>query len=178
MNKMIYEVIGSSGTPDETAVRSKYEKITDFLIEKNITVTAMESCTSGQIASLITDTEGASAVFKGSFVTYSNEAKIQQGVSEEIIRTYGVYSPQTACEMARVCKRSLKADIGIGITGSFGNKDPENEDSVPGQVYFAFACDEITKVFHCEIPEQPSRFLYKLYIADVAADQLHILLGI
>ena len=35
----------------------------------------MESCTSGQIASLITDSEGSSAIFKGALITYSNEFK-------------------------------------------------------------------------------------------------------
>ena len=58
----------------EAAVRRKYEKLTHRLIELGMTITTMESCTSGQIASLITDTEGASAILKGAFVTYSNEA--------------------------------------------------------------------------------------------------------
>ena len=40
------------------------------LIEKQITISTMESCTSGLIASMITDTEGASAIFPGGYVTY------------------------------------------------------------------------------------------------------------
>ena len=71
-------------------VRGKYRAITLKLIERKITITAMESCTGGQIASLLTDTEGSSEVFKGSLVTYSNAAKIRHGVPEETIRTYGV----------------------------------------------------------------------------------------
>ena len=70
---------------DENKIREDYKKLTKYLISKQLTVTTMESATSGLIASLITDTEGASAVFKGSFVTYSNEAKIKQGVPAEII---------------------------------------------------------------------------------------------
>ena len=53
-------------------------------------ITTMESCTAGQIASLLTDTSGSSAIIEGAFVTYSNEAKIQIGVSEKIINEYGV----------------------------------------------------------------------------------------
>ena len=53
-----------------------------------MTITTMESATSGQIASLITDTEGSSAVLKGAFVTYCNEAKIMQGVPAEILEKY------------------------------------------------------------------------------------------
>ena len=45
----------------------------------------MESCTSGMIASMITDTEGASAIFPGGFVTYLNETKILIGVDAKVI---------------------------------------------------------------------------------------------
>ena len=60
---------------NEQEIRNDYHKLTEELREKNISITTMESCTSGQIASLITDTEGASGIIKGAFVTYSNEAK-------------------------------------------------------------------------------------------------------
>ena len=73
---------------DEQEIRDDYRRLTQTLIEKNLTVTTMESATAGQIVSLITDTEGASAVLKGAFVTYCNEAKIMQGVPEEIIEKY------------------------------------------------------------------------------------------
>ena len=61
---------------------------------------------------------------KGAFVTYSNEAKIKQGVPADIISTFGVYSPETAAAMARVCRDAYAADFAIGITGTFGNIDP------------------------------------------------------
>lgn len=60
----------------ESDIRNDYKKLTKLLIERGMTITTMESATSGQIASLITDTEGSSAVLKGAFVTYCNEAKI------------------------------------------------------------------------------------------------------
>ena len=56
----------------EQAIRRKYERLTKELIKRELTITTMESCTAGQIASLITDTEGSSAVLPGAFVTYSN----------------------------------------------------------------------------------------------------------
>ena len=61
----------------ENNIRENYRKLTRLLIFKGLTITTMESATSGQIASLITDTEGSSAVFKGAFVTYCNEASTQ-----------------------------------------------------------------------------------------------------
>ena len=43
---------------NESDIRKDYHNLTKLLIEKNMTITTMESATSGQIASLITDTEG------------------------------------------------------------------------------------------------------------------------
>ena len=68
-------------------------KVMDILNSKKITISVMESCTSGLIASMITDTEGASAVFEGGYVTYSNRVKEKAGVDGGIIQKYGVYSP-------------------------------------------------------------------------------------
>ena len=135
------EISTISGIVTESEVHRKYKHLTKKLIETRQTITTMESCTSGQIASLITDTEGSSAVLKGAYITYSNEAKIKQGVPKETIDTYGIYSAETAEAMAVACRTSFKADIGIGVTGSFGNADPNNPDSVPGEVFFAIARD-------------------------------------
>ena len=166
------EIIVINKDVTEAAVREKYRRITLRLIEKNILVTTMESCTSGLIASLLTDTEGSSAIIKGAYVTYSNEAKIKNGVPAEIINTFGVYSKETALAMAKASKESYQADIGIGVTGSFGNIDPNNHDSVPGEVYFAIADDLEAEAYHCLIPPQISRLNYKLFMADLIGDKL------
>ena len=81
--------------------QTQKDNIIKKLIDTHTTVSTMESCTSGMIASTITDTEGASAIFPGGYVTYLNETKIFIGVEEEIIRKYGVYSKECAEEMAR-----------------------------------------------------------------------------
>ena len=171
------EMNGCKGTIDESTVREKYRRLTLGLIENKLQITTMESCTSGQVASLLTDTEGSSAVVKGAFITYSNEAKITQGVPAQLIERYGVYSPETAASMAENCRASFSADIGIGVTGSFGNVDPANPDSIPGEVFFAIACEKGTSAYHCTIPEQPSRLDYKLYMADLIANRLLLLLS-
>ena len=168
----VTEVTGAPGTVDEAAVRAKYRALTLRLIERGQTITTMESCTSGQVASLITDTEGASAVLPGAFVTYSNAAKEMQGVPAQVIRAHGVYSPETAAAMAEACRGAYGADIGVGVTGSFGNADPNNADSVPGEVFFAIATGAGTRRYHCAVPAQPSRLAYKLYMADVIVDRL------
>ena len=63
------------------------------LIDTQTTISTMESCTSGLIASMITDSEGASAIFPGGYVTYLNETKVLAGVDAAVIETCGVYSP-------------------------------------------------------------------------------------
>ena len=153
-------------------VYSLYRDITETLIGKGLTVTTMESCTAGQIASLITDTDGSSAVIKGAFVTYSNEAKVRQGVPAKVIERYGVYSEQTAAAMAEACRRAYTADFGLGITGTLGRPDPANPDSVSGEVYYAVASPEGTESFGVDLPPLPDRRSCKLMAATAAGERL------
>ena len=74
--------------------------------------------------------------------------------------------------MAEACRKADQADLGIGVTGSFGNVDPDNADSIPGEVFFSVAEETVTKSYHCHVPPQPTRLAYKLYMADVIADVL------
>ncbi len=151
---------------EEKAIRQQYEKLTKLLIGRQLTITTMESATAGQIASLITDTEGSSAILKGAFVTYCNEAKIMQGVPAEVIEKYTVYSEETAAAMAEACRAAYRADIGIGVTGTMGNADPANpEASVPGEVYFALSMESGTRTYHISLPPEENRLAYKLAAA-------------
>lgn len=158
-------------------IEEKYNRITGMLIEKNITIATMESCTSGFIASLLTDKEGASAVVRGGYVTYTNQEKIRLGVLPEVIEKYGVYSEETAAQMAVCCQEAFRVNIGIGVTGSFGNVDPANRDSLPGQVYFSIAFDDDVYMYKREIGAETDRFSYKLAMADLIGDALMELIG-
>lgn len=68
-------------------MKNKIDNLIKKLISSGTTISTMESCTSGLIASMITDTEGASAIFPGGYVTYLNQTKIFVGVDEGIINT-------------------------------------------------------------------------------------------
>lgn len=96
------------------------------LIEKQKTISTMESCTGGALASEITNVEGASDVLKFSAVTYSNEFKVKMGVSKDVIDKYSVYSMETAYEMSRNISKFTNSNYGVGITGKFGNVDKAN----------------------------------------------------
>ena len=153
-----------------------YKQLTKKLIEKNLSISTMESCTAGQIVSLLTDIEGSSAVVKGGHVVYCNEAKIMAGVPREVIETYGVYSKETAIDMAKACRKNFDSNIGIGITGTFGNVDPNNADSEAGKVYFAIDINGEIYVYERILERQETRHDYKLLIAKEIACQLELLL--
>ncbi len=84
--------------------RKRADDIVKKLIDTHTTISTMESCTSGLIASMITDTEGASAIFPGGYVTYLNETKILNGVDANVIEKYGVYSRECANAMAETAQ--------------------------------------------------------------------------
>ena len=123
----------------ENEIRADYRKITEKLIEKGKTITTMESCTSGQIASLITDTEGASAVLKGAFVTYCNEMKeALLGVKRETLEKHFAVSAQTAKEMALGVLERTGAEFAVSTTGVAGPSGDESGKPL-GTVYIAIA---------------------------------------
>ena len=95
--------------------------IVDFLQKNNMTITTVESCTGGLIASRIVDVTGASDVFKEGYVTYSDEAKIKLvDVKRETIDKYNVVSKEVAYEMASGGAKSACAEVAISVTGVAG----------------------------------------------------------
>lgn len=107
-------------------MKEKIKKIVNKLSKEGKTISTMESCTGGALASAITNVKGASSIFSYGAVTYSNDFKIKMGVSEKIIEKYTVYSKETAREMAKAISAFSKSNYGIGITGKLGTKDPNN----------------------------------------------------
>lgn len=121
-------------------------KVVQVLREKDLFITTVESCTGGGLAYFITNISGASEVMKGARVTYSNEEKVALGVPADVIDRYTVYSVETAVAMAEAGIRvAVRADIGVGITGSISRVDPDNPNSQPGEVYIAVKFGE--KIF-------------------------------
>ena len=95
--------------------------IADLLIQNNLTVSTAESCTSGLLASRLTDVPGSSQYFKGGSVCYSNELKINDiGVDKNLIEKYGAVSEEVAESLAKNIAKKNNTDIGIGITGIAG----------------------------------------------------------
>ena len=109
--------------------------IIDRLKDKNQTVSFAESCTGGRIASEFTAISGASAVFGGSCVTYSNEIKSKWlGVSEETLSRYGAVSKECVDEMLRGIAKLANSDYAIAVSGVAGPTGGTKEKPI-GTVY-------------------------------------------
>ena len=95
--------------------------IADLFIKNNLTVSTAESCTSGLLASRLTDVAGSSQYFKGGSVCYSNELKINDiGIDKDLIERYGAVSEEVAKSLAKNIAQKNNTDLGIGITGIAG----------------------------------------------------------
>jgi len=93
----------------------------ELLLERGQRVAVAESCTGGQLASLITSISGSSNYFDRGFVVYSERSKVEVlGVSEETIAKHTVYSHETALEMAKRTLEKSKADYSLATTGIAG----------------------------------------------------------
>lgn len=93
------------------------KEVIEKLISLNKTISTMESCTGGYLASFITDIEDSSKVFSFGAVTYSNEYKIKLGVNKEIIDKYNVCSKDVSDEMSKAICDYTSSNYGVGITG-------------------------------------------------------------
>ena len=103
--------------------------------EKGLTVCTAESCTGGLIAKLLTDVAGSSAVFRGGFVTYTNEIKqAMLGVSDELLSLHSEVSSACAMAMAKGARERMEATLAVSTTG-FAGPGGGNERDPVGTVY-------------------------------------------
>ena len=120
-----------------------------LLEEKQMTITAAESCTGGLLAARLVNVAGASSVFRQSAVTYSNEAKQKLlGVPEETLAAWGAVSRQTAEAMARGAAAAAGADVALSVTGIAGPDGGTKEKPV-GLVYIGCFIRGHVEVMEC-----------------------------
>lgn len=130
-----------------------------LLREKGLFIVVMESCTGGRMTDTLTNVVGASTVLRESYVTYSNDAKVAQGVDPKVIENYGVYSFDCAMAMAETAMLSVLADkertVGVGITGRLSRLDPANPGGTTGEVFIAVRIwDRGSKVVRVVVDEE------------------------
>lgn len=119
-------------------IMENVELLIKELREKKLKLITVESCTGGLIGKKITDVSGASEVYEGGLITYSNEMKMMLvGVKEETLENFGAVSKETAVEMADGALKRYKADIAVSVTGVAGPGCSEKKPA--GLVYIGLA---------------------------------------
>ena len=97
------------------------KKIINKLIIKNISVSTAESCTGGLLAYNFVKNRDSSKVFKGGYITYSNEMKVKElKVKKSLLKKNGAVSYQVAEEMTEGLYKKNKTKICISTTGIAG----------------------------------------------------------
>ena len=93
---------------------------------KGKTLATAESCTGGGIGAAITAVPGASKVFVGGVVSYTNEVKSKVlGVEKAVLDKYGAVSAPVAGAMASGVRELMGADVAVSVTGLAG---PDGDD--------------------------------------------------
>ncbi|MGL5268836.1 MAG: CinA family protein [Spiroplasma sp.] len=117
------------------------ETIINMLKELNYTLSTCESITGGLFSKLITDIPGASQVFKGGVVAYTDEIKVKVvKIKKEILEKYGAVSPECALAMSQNVRKIFKTNVAISFTGNAG---PDGSETKPvGLVYLAIVFEK------------------------------------
>ena len=98
-----------------------------------------ESLTGGGIGQALTSVSGASAVFAGGIISYTNEVKHSVlGVPVETLNTCGAVSAPVARAMAEGARRVIGADVAVAVTGLAGPDGDEFGNPV-GTVFIGYA---------------------------------------
>ena len=129
------------------------DKTLKLLNEKQLTISFAESMTGGLLSSKLTELPGASIVFKGSIVAYSNEIKNRVlYIDSNDIKTYGVVSKEIAQKMATSVLKLFNTNISVGITGDAGPTNQEGKND--RHAYYAICHKESCEIYHLKFSEE------------------------
>ena len=137
---------------------------------RGLTLATAESCTGGMVSERLTAVPGASDVFVGSVVTYSNALKQHLlGVSNDLLERHGAVSTEVAAAMASGARVQLGADVAVAVTGIAGPEGGTPEKPV-GLVYIHAQTPDGERVRELNLPGEREQIRRR---ATVAA--LHLL---
>lgn len=123
-------------------------RLVTALKQKNLTITAAESCTGGRIAAAITSVSGSSQIFPGSVVSYCDDVKHTfLDVPEALLESPGAVSEPVAWAMARGAARIFDTDLALAVTGLAG-PDGDGSGQPVGTVFLGLYAQGDTHVEH------------------------------
>ena len=144
--------------------------VLEGLKARGLTLGAAESCTGGLIAKRLTDVSGASQVFKGGVVSYTNEVKHGVlGVPQALLDQYGAVSGPVARAMAEGARRALGCDLALSTTGVAG-PDRDDRGNEVGTMFVAIAAPDGTHVRPLHLGGRPVRGRLRTQTAHHALD--------
>jgi len=113
--------------------------VLDELRARAATLAVAESCTGGLLASALTDIPGASKIFLGGVVSYTDDAKLQMlDVPESLLDQHGPVSAETAVAMVTGAAERFGADYALSVTGLAGPEGGTKELPV-GTVFLGYS---------------------------------------
>ena len=108
-----------------------------------------ESLTGGGVGQAITSVSGASAVFAGGVISYTNEVKNRVlGVPMEALNTCGAVSAPVAKAMAQGARQVIGADVAVAVTGLAG-PDGDEFGTPVGTVFIGYADEQTAFAREC-----------------------------
>jgi nicotinamide-nucleotide amidase len=115
------------------------EVVAKLLDKHHLFVGTAESCTGGYLAHLFTSRAGSSSSFKGSVVSYANEAKENVlGIAHDTLITKGAVSEETVKEMLAGIINVLNVDYAVATSGIMG-PDGGTQQKPVGTVWLGVA---------------------------------------
>ena len=117
-------------------LRAHANTVVASLQSRGETVAVAESVTAGGLGHALTHAPGASQVFLGGIIAYSNDVKINfLGINPALIEEFSVVSEEVANAMADGVREKFGTTWGIATTGIAG---PGDYDGIPeGTVWVA-----------------------------------------
>ncbi|CAB4882188.1 unannotated protein [freshwater metagenome] len=107
-------------------LRSHAKTVISLLENRSETVAVAESLTAGGLGHALTIIPGASKVFVGGVIAYTNEVKVNfLEVSPTLIKDFTVVSEEVANAMADAVREKFGSTWGIATTGIAGPGDHE-----------------------------------------------------
>lgn len=130
-----------NGTQDATKIQNYFEELMvrlpkhaysigekriskvlgDLLLDKNMTIGTVESCTGGAIANELVEIAGSSSYYEGSIIAYSYVVKeAYLGINHDELLKHGAVSEKVVSEMAERGREKLGVDLCIATSGIAG----------------------------------------------------------
>ncbi len=122
------------------------------LAERGYSLAVAESCTGGLVGARITAVAGASDVFVGGVISYSNALKTSLlGVDPGLLAAHGAVSEEVVRAMAAGARTRLGADVALAVTGIAGPTGGTDDKPV-GTVWLGVCAPDIERAVRIRFP--------------------------